>query len=186
MAGLYAILPAAAVSTAWAAAALLLAEFERRCLRVQSLMVSAVVFTRCVAIDLTTTHAILAIAPAIAIFGAAMVRRVRGTRSRLYYSLLATTLLAALIYHEVSGSVLTVAWGLEGVALLAAGFALHDRVPRISGLALLLGCILKLFLWDLRNLDTLPRIFSFIVLGLLLVGVSWVYTRFRDEVRRYL
>jgi uncharacterized membrane protein len=38
----------------------------------------------------------------------------------------------------------------------------------------------------LRNLETLPRIFSFIVLGLLLVGVSWIYTRFRDQVRRYL
>jgi hypothetical protein len=186
MAGLSAILPAAAVSAGWAATALLLAEFRRRSLRVQSLIVSTVVFTRCAALDLTTTHAIVAIAPAIACFWAAMMRRTRGSRSRLYYSLLATTLLAALIYHEVSGSVLTVAWGLEGVALLAAGFALHDRVPRISGLALLLGCILKLFLWDLRNLDTLPRIFSFIVLGLLLVGVSWVYTRFRDEVRRYL
>jgi uncharacterized membrane protein len=82
--------------------------------------------------------------------------------------------------------VLTVAWGIEGVGLLAAGFALPDRIPRVSGLALLLGCILKLFLWDLRNLETLPRIFSFIVLGLLLVGVSWIYTRFRDQVRRYL
>ena len=186
MAGLYNILPAPAVSPGWAAVALLLAEFPRRSLRVQSLVVSAAVFTRCVGIDLTVGHAIVAVPPVIVCFWAAMVRRARASGRRLYYSLMATTLLAALIYHEVSGSVLTVAWGLEGVTLLAAGFALHDRVPRISGLALLLGCILKLFLWDLRNLDTLPRIFSFIVLGLLLVGVSWVYTRFRDQVRRYL
>jgi uncharacterized membrane protein len=35
----------------------------------------------------------------------------------------------------------------------------------------LLGvCILKLFLYDLRFLDTLPRILSFIVLGLILVN----------------
>jgi uncharacterized membrane protein len=115
-----------------------------------------------------------------------MLRRPRGTHERLYDSLLGTILLAILIYHEVTGSVLTVAWGIEGVGLLAAGFALPDRIPRVSGLALLLGCILKLFLWDLRNLETLPRIFSFIVLGLLLVGVSWIYTRFRDQVRRYL
>ncbi len=58
-------------------------------------------------------------------------------------------------------------------------------MPRLSGLALLLGCIAKLFLWDLGNLDWLPRIFRFIVLDLLLVGVCWVYTRFRDRVRRY-
>jgi uncharacterized membrane protein len=49
-----------------------------------------------------------------------------------------------------------------------------------------MGCIGKLFIWDLRNLDTLPRIFSFVILGALLVAVSWVYTRFRETVQRYL
>lgn len=72
------------------------------------------------------------------------------------------------------------------MALLAAGFPLRDRVLRLTGLAMLAGCIAKLFAWDLRNLDTLPRIFSFIALGALLVGVSWVYTRFRESVQRYL
>jgi uncharacterized membrane protein len=186
MAGLLAVLPAWLVSTSWAAAMLLLAEFPRRSLRVQALLVAAAASARCLISDLSAAHAILAIAPVIVCIWGTMLRRPRGTRSRLYYSLLATALLAILIGHEVSGSLLTVAWSLEGIVLLAAGFALPDRVSRLSGLALLLGCILKLFVWDLRNLDTLPRIFSFIVLGLLLVLVSWVYTRFRDQVRRYL
>jgi len=81
---------------------------------------------------------------------------------------------------------LTIAWGVQGVALLAAGFPLRDRLLRLSGLAILLFCILKLFVYDLSYLDTLPRIFSFLVLGLILVAVSWVYTRFRDRVARYL
>lgn len=95
-------------------------------------------------------------------------------------------MITLLLWYESSGSLLTVAWGVEGVALLVAGFPLRDRVPRLSGLALLMFCILKLFLWDLRHLETLPRIFSFIVLGLILVGVSWIYTRFREHVERYL
>jgi hypothetical protein len=49
--------------------------------------------------------------------------------------------------------VLTVAWGAEAVVLLAAGFTLRDRVLRLSGLALFLICTLKLFFWDLRNLE---------------------------------
>jgi uncharacterized membrane protein len=69
---------------------------------------------------------------------------------------------------------------------LASGFPLRDRVLRLSGLALLLACILKLFVWDLRHLETLPRILSFLVLGLFLVAVSWIYTRFRERVQRYL
>jgi uncharacterized membrane protein len=97
-----------------------------------------------------------------------------------------TLFVVLLLWVEVSGSLLTVAWGVEGAVLLAAGFPLRDRVLRISGLALLFLCILKLFLWDLRQLDTVPRIISFLVLGLILVGVSWAYTRFRERVARYL
>ena len=167
-------------------AALALAEFDRRSLRAQAMLAAAAVCARAVVHDLGDPNPVLAIAPAIACFEAAMLRRPQGALLRLYFSLLATALAGALIFHEVSGSVLTIAWGLEGVALLAAGFPLCDRVLRLSGLALLAVCTGKLFFWDLRNLDTLPRIVSFIVLGLLLVAVSWVYTRFRDQVRRML
>ena len=45
---------------------------------------------------------------------------------------------------------------------------------------------MKLFVWDLRHLETLPRIFSFIVLGVILLGVSWIYTRFRERVAKFL
>jgi uncharacterized membrane protein len=186
MAGLATLLPARAVSPAWALVALGLAEFDRRSLRAQAYLLNAVVAARCLAIDLETLQPVLAIAPTIVCFWAAMLRRELGSLPRLYNSLLATTLLGALIYHEVSGSVLTVAWGAQAVVLLAAGFTLRDRVLRLSGLALFLICTLKLFFWDLRNLETLPRIVSFIVLGLLLVTVSWVYTRFRDQVQRFL
>ncbi len=186
LAGLHALLPTWAVSPSWALAALALAEFDRRSLQGQAFLVSAVVATRCLVVDLGTLQPVLAIAPTIVCFWAAMLRRELASLPRLYNSLLATTLLGALIYHEVTGSLLTVAWAVEAVVLLAAGFALRDRVLRLSGLALFLICTSKLFFWDLRNLETLPRIVSFIVLGLLLVTVSWVYTRFRDQVQRFL
>jgi uncharacterized membrane protein len=169
LAGLAALLPLWAISPAWALTALALAEFDRPSLRAQSILVAAVAATRCLAIDLATANPILAIAPTIACFWAAMLRRQLGSLHRMVDSLLATLLLGALIFHQVSGSVLTVAWGVEAIALLAGGFALRDRVLRLSGLALFLVCTLKLFFWDLRNLETLPRIVSFIVLGLLLV-----------------
>lgn len=95
-------------------------------------------------------------------------------------------LVALLLYREVSGNMLTVAWGAESVVLLAAGFPLRDRILRFYGIGLLLICILKLFVHDLSYLETLPRILSFIVLGLLLVGVSWLYTRYRERIQRYL
>jgi hypothetical protein len=106
--------------------------------------------------------------------------------ARAFYSLLATLLLAILLFYEVSGGTLTMAWAAEALALLGAGFPLRDRVQRLSGLTLFMICVLKLFLYDLRELETINRILSFIVLGLILVGVSWMYTRFRDRIQRYL
>jgi len=186
MVGFSKSLPADAVSVSWMLIALALAQCGRRSLDIQALLLSAIVFTRAVGIDFQSPNALLAVVPVIACYAAALLRQPLGSRTRLYFSILAAGLLGAVIYHEVSGSVLTIAWGLEGVGLLAAGFPLSDRVLRLSGLGLLTGCIGKLFFWDLSFLDTLPRIFSFIVLGALLVAVSWVYTRFRDHVQRYL
>ena len=38
--------------------------------------------------------------------------------------------------------------------------------------------VLKVFLFDLSNLEGLYRIASFIGLGLCLVGIGWLYQRF--------
>jgi uncharacterized membrane protein len=102
------------------------------------------------------------------------------------FSILGTSLLTLLLFREVSGRVLTIACGFEGLLLLAAGFLAQERVLRLSGLALFFFCIGKVFFWDLSSLETLYRIISFIVLGLLLLGVSWIYTRFREQIRKLL
>ena len=107
-------------------------------------------------------------------------------KARTLFSVLATVLLTALLYYEVSGRLLTVAWGMEGIALLLAGFPARERSLRLAGLALFFFCIGKLFLFDLRELETGYRILSFFVLGLLLLGASWVYTRFREQLKQYL
>ena len=182
--------------TGWAAFALALLyaglRWNLQDLRWQSYALAALAFARCWSTNFYSPEMFAGIAGPVltgsivfACFYAAQFLTARGGHPRLFYSLLATGLLAVLLFYRASGSVLTIAWGIEGVALLAAGFPLCDRVQRISGMALLLLCILKLFAWDLRHLDTLPRILSFIVLGLILVGVSWIYTRFRERLERY-
>jgi hypothetical protein len=102
------------------------------------------------------------------------------------YSLFGTVLLTLLLFHEVQGRLLTVACGIEGFCLVAAGFVLADRLLRISGLFLFLLCVAKLFIYDFREIDALGRILSFVTLGVMLLGASWVYTRFRDKLRRFL
>ena len=105
---------------------------------------------------------------------------------RVVLSAMGTALLTLLISERVQGRLLTVWFGAEGAALLSAGFALNERLFRLSGLALFLVCIGKLFLHDLRELDTLSRILSFLVLGVVMMAASWVYTRYREKLRRLL
>lgn len=102
--------------------------------------------------------------------------------TRPYWLMTFTTLLIGFIWFETTGTSLTIWLSLQGVLAISLGFLAQDRVARWSGLGLLVFCILKLFIYDLRGLSGLPRIFSFIVLGMVLIGVSYAYTRFRERL----
>ncbi len=70
------------------------------------------------------------------------------------------------------------AWSMIlGAALLAAGFQRKVATLRWLGLVLLALSIGKVFLFDLRVLSQGYRILSFLGLGALLLGVSFVYQR---------
>jgi len=106
--------------------------------------------------------------------------------SQNLFSILASLLLAILLYYEVQGNLLTVAWTLQGLGLMAAGFLLRLRTFRLSGLGLFAVCLLKVFLIDLRGVEIMYRIVSFIILGIILLLVSFGYTRYKDVIRRYI
>ena len=80
----------------------------------------------------------------------------------------------------------TIVLAFEAILAVAAGLYLVRRPIRLGGIALFLFSILKVFVYDLSELDTLPRIFSFIVLGLLLISASWGYTKYREQLQKYL
>lgn len=94
----------------------------------------------------------------------------------------ATLLLGLLTFDEVRAGLITTAWGVEGLALLSMGFLLGSKPLRLSGLAMLLACLVKLFGYDLSELEPVARILSFVALGLVLLAVSWFYTRSARQV----
>jgi hypothetical protein len=103
---------------------------------------------------------------------------------RLAISITATLCLTMLLGRQVRPTLVTLAWGAEGLALLALGLPVRERVMRLSGLALLFLCILKLFIYDLSQLEELARILSFVGLGVALLAVSWAYTRYQEQIKR--
>ena len=128
--------------------------------------------------------ALLAGLPLAALFYAAEFLLPRG-RARLCYSVAASFLVAAILWLEVRGGLLTIAWALEAVTLLVAGFPLRERVLRLSGLVLLCVGVLKVFFYDLSTLSRPYQILSFVALGVALLGASAFYTRFRERFREY-
>jgi len=73
---------------------------------------------------------------------------------------------------------LSITWLLYAVAVLTLGFIKKLRVIRITGIGLLGLSILKIFLYDLSYLAQLERIFSFIILGIILLAASFAYQRY--------
>ena len=195
-------LPDSLTAAGWAALGLALLAIGTRVgntgLRLQSYALAVLTFGRTWAVNFDLDGVIAGVpsrilisAAVVASFFAAELLAPRAPRgveanARFLFGWLAAALLALLLHHEVSGRLLTVAWGIQGLGLLFAGFPLRERAVRFAGLFLLLVCVLKLFLFDLRNLDMPFRVLSFIVLGVILIGVSFFYSRFRERINRYM
>ena len=72
--------------------------------------------------------------------------------------------------------------------LLAVGFLLWgigrgSRDWRIASLVLMIAAVAKVFVFDASGLDGLLRIGSFVALGLSLIGIGWLYSRYLGEGR---
>lgn len=114
-------------------------------------------------------------------------QRVQNTQPiRIAATVTGAILLTALLERQVPARFFTLAAGAEGALLLTAGFVLGERMFRLAGLAVLLFCLIRLLAFDLRQLDTIARIASFLLLGVVLLAASWVYTRYRDKLSRLL
>jgi uncharacterized membrane protein len=70
---------------------------------------------------------------------------------------------------------LSVIWAVYAGAMLAVGFRRSNRLLRLMGMGLLGLAILKVFLFDLGSLELIYRVISFIVLGVILLVVSFFY-----------
>ena len=74
-------------------------------------------------------------------------------------------------------------WGATGLAAVVVGLLRDRRELRLGGLILLGLAVVKVFLVDLKTLESVYRVGSFIGLGLLLIAGAYAYQRVRREVR---
>lgn len=81
---------------------------------------------------------------------------------------------------------LTLGWSLLGLGAFIFALPLGERSFRLSGLALLLLCVAKVLLMDVWTFNSTDRYITLIATGAALTVVSFLYTRLREFLRKYL
>jgi hypothetical protein len=81
---------------------------------------------------------------------------------------------------------ITLSWGVEGVVVILLGLLASERSYRITGLLLMLLCVGKIICLDAWQLNGSDRYLTLIALGVALILVSWLYSTYRETVRRLL
>ncbi|MBN9244467.1 MAG: DUF2339 domain-containing protein [Mesorhizobium sp.] len=130
---------------------------------------------------------------------------VRGKRPRWYSAMLAlTAALLAFAYATLSvrrlfkGQFIGLWSGMEqvetytysalwlaiGVVLLVVGVRLRSQVLRIASAALIAVAVLKVFLFDMSELEGVLRALSFIGLGAVLIGIGLFYQRLLTPAKK--
>ena len=79
---------------------------------------------------------------------------------------------------------ITILFAIYAVILVSIGVAGRSVVNRVAGLALMGVVILKLYVFDVWQIDRIYRISAFVALGVLLLTTSFLYSHLRVLVER--
>ncbi|MBI5118087.1 DUF2339 domain-containing protein [Candidatus Poribacteria bacterium] len=84
------------------------------------------------------------------------------------------------VLRHAQGLSLSIIWAVYATFLIILGIARDYKPIRYMALLLFGVTILKVFLIDLSELERFYRIISFVALGLILIGVSLLYQKYKD------
>jgi len=77
---------------------------------------------------------------------------------------------------------LTILWAICSFAAMWLGMKYHFRVLRIISLTIFTAILIKLFAYDIQNIPPGGKIAAFILLGVLLLIVSFMYQRLKKII----
>lgn len=79
-----------------------------------------------------------------------------------------------------------IGWTLYALLLMVVGLWRRDRQVRFAALAVFALTIGRVLVYEAWSLGPLYRMASFMVLGLVLLGLGWVFTKYQDKLREWL
>jgi hypothetical protein len=93
---------------------------------------------------------------------------------------------AAALSPELRGYWTTAGWSVTALVFAGLGFLWRDPTYRRTGLGLFGLSLARLAIIDTAGLEPFYRILAYLSLGVCLLAVSFLYTRFREELKRWL
>jgi len=88
-----------------------------------------------------------------------------------------------LVLLEMEKFWVSLGWITLATIILLFGFYFGKKQLRLQGIVLFGITTLKVFLYDTNSLDPLYRTISFIILGIILLLASFIYTKFKDKLK---
>ncbi len=77
---------------------------------------------------------------------------------------------------------LSILWGTYALGMIGVGIWQKQKVVRVAGIALFVVTLIKLFFYDIADLNTLSKVVVFISLGILLLIASFLYNKYKDLI----
>jgi uncharacterized membrane protein len=84
------------------------------------------------------------------------------------------------------GFYLTASWSVLALALFTTGLALRERMYRWMGLGILACALGRVVFFDVWKLDKVDRILSFMALGIVLLVLGFIYSKYQEKIREWL
>ena len=80
--------------------------------------------------------------------------------------------------HQAMHTAYSVWWAIFATVMMVLGFARRHRTPRVLAMIVFAATLAKVLLVDMRNVESVYRILSFLCLSTLLIAASWLYHRY--------
>jgi hypothetical protein len=89
-------------------------------------------------------------------------------------------------YSASEGGYLTASWCVLALGLFSWGILLRERIYRWLGLAILACGLGRVMIIDVWRLAPIFRILSFMVLGMVLLVLGFIYNKYQEKIKEWL
>jgi hypothetical protein len=90
------------------------------------------------------------------------------------------------VLDMASGFYLTASWSLLALALFSVGLFLRERMYRWLGLGILACALGRVVIFDVWKLEAIYRILSFMALGIVLLVLGFIYSKYQEKIKEWL